>query len=314
MKMMTSLLRAAPMVLGALVAAGCATQSEESFENDEGHIVGGQAEAGFQAVGLLEVVDVDVETGEKSKSTCSATLIRADVVLSSAHCFDPTYPYEFESVTFFTGDGPNVPAGDPTFWEKVTQTMTRHDVASVEALPYGGYGAPDFALLKLTAPIAGVAPLDVAFSGFVEPTTSPEFVRAGQECTVVGFGFDSSDFDFEAGGFAGRFGGKRSGKVKILPGATQGWFTYAAADGSPFFGDSGGPVVCNGKVSSTISSFLPSDEETWAFWQPGDDAMDLKWIGFRTNAYPALAFFRDTYAKWGIDDPVLLAALAAHGD
>jgi len=176
--------------------------------------------------------------GDQGYGFCTATLITETVVLTAAHCIQGPI------AGFYTGTGEPSDL-DPT----PVAGMVKHEVTAWATHPaYDWKGGcpnttPDVALVRLAAPLAGIAPLPI--------TTTSQMPAAGTACTAIGFGTHTENG-------TDTYEQKRSGTVGFVDStstAAQVTFVTAIADA----GDSGGPLICNGAIIGATSCHSDGD-------------------------------------------------------
>jgi Trypsin/Bacterial pre-peptidase C-terminal domain len=239
---MTGTTRAAVRLIGSLLVSAALVPSAHSATADAhgARIVNGLATASHPSVGAL----LKGATSQTASAWCSGTLVGCETFLTAGHCVHGFNPSAFH--VFIPSAG---------FFE----------VASIAVHPGFAFPDGDVAVLKLAAPVDGVAP------SAINATAAPLFGSPG---TIVGFG-RSGDPNDDAGL-------KRAGAVttvSCLPSGEsdtdQVCWTFAAPLGPPGSnsntcnGDSGGPlfvdlgcgeVIAGVTSGGAMASCLPPDE------------------------------------------------------
>jgi hypothetical protein len=195
----------------AVVAIGCScvgvlscgTDAPEAVAQSSSAITHGSADTGDEAI--VAIVDPAGQT------MCSGTLIAPHVVLTAAHCVDPTLGgIQAGSVVF----GPSLTDAEATIPIAMTVENPQFDVST---------RANDVAVVVLTS-TAPASPLPMGKSA----------PAVGATVGVVGWGLTGPD--------AGDTGEKRQGTSKVTTvNATT--FDVVPAPSQPCAGDSGGPAL-----------------------------------------------------------------------
>jgi len=165
-------MRAAVAVAFVLGIAGCSAPDDVATRAGSSSIVGGSLDTGDPAVVLL----VSYPSDQSSLNTCTASLVAPDVLLTAAHCVDPT-SHAGESFGVFVGADAN---GYATVADLIPEL-----VAVKEVHVHPSYDpSPPF-----TADI-GVAILESPLSTPVLPvrmTPLPSDI-AGKSARIIGYG------------------------------------------------------------------------------------------------------------------------------
>lgn len=159
---------------------------------------------------------------------CSGTLIRPDVVLTAAHCLAGK---KAAGVRVYVGDNPiaEYQAGTLTF--KTVSALTVHPQYNSRTI------TNDIALMRLSAPVAGVTPVPEAPAGFA--------YVLGERLNFAGFGQDElGDFGvkLQVDGALDGFGCSLACGCPQASGDAATQICYQQSDAGPCFGDSGGPA------------------------------------------------------------------------
>jgi hypothetical protein len=195
---------------------------------------GGSVERGHR-----EVVFVRTQ-----RMLCSGTLIAPDVVLTAAHCV--TAAKNALDVRVGVGRA-TTQAARPRLAQVADdvnhRAYTVKDQALMRTWPCYAGGCKgnainDVGLLQLAEPIAGVTPASFGAAGGGAPP---------RRCSVVGFGTHYND-DGDA-----LVGEKRSGTVVLAASGTNAFEPAGNSPVIPEHGDSGGPLLCHGRVLAVVS-------------------------------------------------------------
>lgn len=237
----------------AALAVAALTAGPAAGAGLQPRIVGGTFTSGFPSVVAV------LEGGDPATAvaTCTGTLIGCRTVVTAAHCVC----------------GVGVPAARcaprPGDFTVFLQHAGLFGVAAVAVHPAYGFPDADLALLRLVAPVDGVAPSPLA-------TATPP---PGTAATVVGFGRSGDPFqDYNL---------KRAGSVvtadctpQALSNDTSVCFEYAGVGANTCNGDSGGPLFVEGVgglVLAGVTSGGSSDD-----CLAGDASWDTSVAAFAT--------------------------------
>jgi hypothetical protein len=234
------------------LAAAAAVVATLCVPGQAAAIIGGidDLENRFESVGALQL-----QSDGEWFDFCSGTLVREDVVLTSAHCVD-----FFTAAVGEEGLGPDDlrvsfdPAPDETSTYYIADHVVIHPDWLARALPNPnsnskhGYLAPgneDIALIFLTDEVTGVTPSPVADAGYLD-----RLDLRSETFTVVGYGTDA----FITGSAASPkaitvYDGVRSYRdVSAIPARDAFPDRFVKITKSVCFGDSGGPLFHEGTV------------------------------------------------------------------
>jgi hypothetical protein len=230
----------AAVVAGYLVRAAAGPRGAAAAPPVFPQIVNGQATTAYPTTGaFLGYVDASRTV---LSTLCSGTLIGCQTFLTAAHCVcaetaNDAATCQREGVS------------DPASLQVFLQNGGLLDVAEVAVDPAYQFGvAGDVAVLRLTAPITGIAP------AAINTTAKPSLGTMG---TIVGFGTTSA-----GRGQTDDSGLKRAGMVTTagcegeVPDDTQLCWQYIGTESSTCEGDSGGPlfIESGGLVLAGVSS------------------------------------------------------------
>lgn len=215
-------LSAAALLGGTVVA--CTAAGSDDGKAAGSAVVGGRTETRFPAVGYL------VRDG---KPSCTGTLVARDVVLTAAHCAKDVRDLAFGWGAVEDGDTVRVRAvaSHPRY-----QPPRAHDGFGVQ-----GY---DIALLELDS----APPLEPLAMGLT-PRSGPAL--------ALGYGTNSYERD-DAGVYQATGAGRERKSVAGVVSNVNPIEVYARFDGTgqTCYGDSGGPLLVDGKVVGTLSRFV----------------------------------------------------------
>jgi hypothetical protein len=264
----------------ATLVAAATVLSVLLFAAPAGAVIGGTSDTAntYANVGVLQL-----HVGNDWFDFCSGTLVRADVVLTAAHCTD-----------FLIDEGPDgfgpddlrisfQPAGGAPF-SAVDHIVVNPDWLS--AGPCIGNSkqrclAPpheDIALVFLSAPVGGITPAPIAGAGYLD-----DLDLKSETFTVVGYGTDAfitgSVFSPKA---ITLFDGVRSYReVSAIPAQDAFPDRFLKITQGVCFGDSGGPLFHDGTLVAL---------NTWTF-SARCDGPNLE---YRVDSAPAQKFL-DAY-------------------
>lgn len=241
------------------------------FNSTEADITGGTATTAYVGVGLVAWPDGTI---------CSASMLSPKLVLTAAHCIRSS-----GLPTFYTGPGNRY---DPTkpFPGFAALGLTAHEVDRTRAHPdYQPSGggtdvtslvadhANDIGLLRLKRDFTGRT-FDIGPVPAVNPFNPPV-------CTVVGYGRDR---DTGAYGFLR----KKAATVNVV-GLVASHVETAGGNGEFASGDSGGPLLCGGKIVGVTSlRAIPNSN-------PANDRE------FSQRAFPLRQWISQVADRWAVE-------------
>lgn len=245
-------MRTASFLLATSLLGGCVIGDEgEDLNGNDEDIIGGHTDTTDVAVGMLRaVVGIDYNGNPTSVANCTATLISPQVMLTAAHCYQA-----------------NAYWNDVTFATSATNLFAPLGSGRIlgQVIPHPGYVAGhqdelghDVAIVLLSQPIA-TRPIA---RGPVPALHS--FVRA------VGYGLSVTQ---ASGGVAQGLGTRRWGNLDVNDVTTHAPHEFHAGHegDNVCHGDSGGPVLQNGKQVGVNSYVDTADCHGGAHLERVDD-------------------------------------------
>jgi Trypsin len=217
----------------SILALVACTQEPET-DSQTLAIIGGNATAMHEAVGLVDIDGTQGRTG---------VLIAPNIVLT-----DGVKTKTVKPDAFYTGPGSSVPGNtNPSAIAGLVKHSVKsagaHPLAIVpEPIPPGTQGFPyEYDI--------GYLVLDQALS--ITPMPYGNAVAAGASCVTVGYGFDGTTVG------VGTVGLRRQAAVTVSGffDASMGLISVAGSTGLSNFGDMGGPLLCGGNVVGISNLF-----------------------------------------------------------
>lgn len=200
-------------VLSFLLVAGCAADTSNLGSTTQ-TIVGGTPTTEFPAVAAIRAR----QPGSDRGSLCTASLISPELLLTAAHCVDPSLVGA--GVEFSLARGGDISAPESVV---AIDAVAFHPNFNANA-PASGF---DIAVARLAEPITDVAPLAI--------NRDPAALAAGQPTTIIGYGLSD--------GFAQTGAGTKRLANTPINGFDRNFVRIGNSNPNICQGDSGGPVL-----------------------------------------------------------------------
>lgn len=210
------------LCLGAFFKGGCSdgvvTESEQWMPLEQA-IVNGSVSQEFAATGALLI------NGRAASSLCTGTLVRQDLVLSAAHCFEGIDLSRGDDAQFLIASD----LAQPVIERRLASVTPHPDFAlSDEGTDH------DIAVARLSEPIAEVVPVAVSMGAARD--------LVGQTVTLVGYGASAASSSRLGADYEGA-GVRRSTDVVVREVVGTLWgYTFDETSSGACVGDSGGPA------------------------------------------------------------------------
>ncbi|MCW5890477.1 MAG: trypsin-like serine protease [bacterium] len=228
-------LTVALLVMAGIDAAGAGARKAQRLRLQP-RIVNGTFTGGFASTGAL----LAGGNPATAYTSCSGTLIGCRTLLTAAHCVCPGLGASCQGAS----------APDPTTKLVFFQHLGFVGIESISVHPAYSFPVADIAVVRLAAPVDGIAPTPLA-------TGAP---AVGTPGTIVGFGRSGGSFD--------DYGLKRVGDVitaACAPGIsneTSVCWTFTGPGANTCHGDSGGPLFVAEAGDLAVAGVTSGGEST----------------------------------------------------